>query len=168
MFSFEFFCCLCFCMCLFDCKCKSLKRLGENITNRKKHKNNRKQLNKKKNRNTVFPAHEPPRIIRVIYSWRFVGWIYCIFLVLWVFLLFLCFFVLCFRLVFLSFCMYNRKNTYTNITKHITNRRKTTNTEQQQKKKQQSPSQTLRYIYFSRSGRGLDILYFCFCYICFS
>ena len=33
----------------------------------------RKQQNK--NRNTEYPAHEPPRIICAIYSRRFVGWI---------------------------------------------------------------------------------------------
>ena len=32
------FCVLCFYVCLFDCKCKSLKRLGENIKQNKKHK----------------------------------------------------------------------------------------------------------------------------------
>ena len=33
---FMFF--VCFYRCFFDCKCKSLNRLGENIQNRKKHK----------------------------------------------------------------------------------------------------------------------------------
>ena len=43
MFSLKFLCVFlffCFYMCFFDCKCKSLKRLGEN---RKKTKRNRKQ-----------------------------------------------------------------------------------------------------------------------------
>ena len=47
LFSFEFFFFFCFYMCFFDCKCKSLKRLGENIkNNRKKHKKNRKTRRK--------------------------------------------------------------------------------------------------------------------------
>ena len=54
-------------MCLFDCKCKSFKRLGENIKmkNRKKHKQNRttRRKHKTKHINTGYPAHEPPREI---------------------------------------------------------------------------------------------------------
>ena len=53
-------------MCCFDCKCKSLKRLGENRNKNKetetKHKNSKKNS---KNRNTGFPAHEPPRKINI-------------------------------------------------------------------------------------------------------
>ena len=64
----------------------------------------------------------------------------------------------CFRLVFLSFCIYNRnKNTYTNIKKKNIKKLKGKQTTH---KKQKSPSQNLRYIY-SRSGRGLEILYVC-------
>ena len=43
MFSFEFFCFFCFYLCFFDCKCKSLKRLGENI---KQTERNRKTTEK--------------------------------------------------------------------------------------------------------------------------
>ena len=89
---------LCFYMCFFDCKCKSLKRLGKN---RKKTERNikKKQKNSKenrKNRNTGFPTHEPPRINRTNYSRRFVGWKSCIsvfYVFLRVFLFFLCFFL---------------------------------------------------------------------------
>ena len=51
MLSFEFCCfCLCFYMCLFDCKCKSLKRLGENIKKTKiNHKETYKKTKKTKN-----------------------------------------------------------------------------------------------------------------------
>ena len=74
------FCCY---MCFFDCNCKSLNRLGESIT---KTQTNRTTSRKhKNNRNTRYPAHEPPRIyiyiyiyISYIYSRRFVGWISCI------------------------------------------------------------------------------------------
>ena len=70
-------------------------------------------------------------------------------------------FVLCFRVVYLSFCIYNRQNnTYNNRNIYKTlkekhqNNRNNTNT--------LFPSRNLIYIY-SRSGRGLDILYVCFC-----
>ena len=43
--------CCCFYMCFFDCKCKSLKRLGENRKRKKKHKETKtKHKNLKKNR----------------------------------------------------------------------------------------------------------------------
>ena len=53
---------------------------------RRKHKTKQKETEKKhknlkenkKNRNTGFPAHEPPRINRTNYSQSFVGWIFCI------------------------------------------------------------------------------------------
>ena len=76
-----------------------------------------------------------------------------------------------FRLVFLSLFIYNRtKHIYKQTTteqlkethQHITNKKNTYLTN-----KQKSPSRNLRYIY-SRSGRGLDILYFCFCFLCCS
>ena len=117
---------VCFYVCFFDCKCKRLKILGENINKNNRNKHKQQQTNSKKyiktNRNTAYPAHEPPRINRTNYSWRFVGWIYCISVLFMCFFEFLCFVVmflsvvcLCFRLVFLSFCIYNRKNTYNNI-----------------------------------------------------
>ena len=66
---------------------------------------------------------------------------------------------LSFRLVYLSFCIYNRKThmkTETNIKCfEKNNNRKHTNT---------FSSRNLRNIY-SRSGRGLDILYFCLFYV---
>ena len=71
-----------FYICVFDCKCKSLKRLGENIQNIKKHKQNKQNNSKEniqQNRNTGYPAHEPPRINQTFLSRRFVGWIYNIF-----------------------------------------------------------------------------------------
>ena len=53
-------------MCFFDCKCKSLNRLGEHIkTTQTKHKETITQKSFEKNitnRNTGYPAHEPPRI----------------------------------------------------------------------------------------------------------
>ena len=116
MFSFELLCCcLCCYMCFFDCKCKSLKRLGENITqNRKQHKQKHKNSknNTKNNRNTVYPALDPTANKYLSGS----GWEICCF---GFFLELLCFVSVsfCFRLVFLSFCIYNRTNTYTNITK---------------------------------------------------
>ena len=51
LFMFSVLCC---CMCLFDCKCKSLNQLGENMTikNRKKQKYNRKASRKTKKHRT--------------------------------------------------------------------------------------------------------------------
>ena len=60
-----------FYMCVFDCKCKSLKRLCENIKNKQQHKETEhKQQNNSKNnintnRTTWFPAHEPLRTITI-------------------------------------------------------------------------------------------------------
>ena len=129
MFVFEFLCCFYVVICvLFDCKCKSLKRLGENITTTEINRTTNRTTQKKteNNRNTVYPAHEPPRINHTNYSRRFVGWISCIYVVVCFFLELLCLcvcffmsFVLCFRLVFLSVCIYNRK---THITKNKTNK----------------------------------------------
>ena len=83
MCPFELLCfVVVFYMCLFDCKCKSLKktRRKHKIKNIKKHKhtytNSKKHIFKNiKYRNTVFPAHEP---LRIICARRFVGWIHCI------------------------------------------------------------------------------------------
>ena len=81
------------------------------------------------------------------------------FLCFFMFLFIIVLFLKCFRLVFLSFCFYNRK-THKNI-KQTTEQLKE---KQKHIKKQKSPSRNLRYIY-SRSGRGLDILYFCCFYV---
>ena len=75
--------------------------------------------------------------------------------------MYFCFF--CFRLVYLSFCIYNRTNTYNNI-KHINSFEKHINITKQ---KYSFSQRSLRYIY-SWSGRGLDILYFCFLFLFFS
>ena len=157
-------------MCFFNCKCKRLKRLGENILKKKKKKKNRKKHKKekyknskknKKKRNTVYPAHEPPRIICAICSRRFVGWkscisvVFCFSLSCYIVFMFLSVFV-CFRLVFLSVCIYNRKNTYTNKK----NRKKRKNittlriTKKYKKIKKKSPSRTLRDTYVSRRFVG--------------
>ena len=39
-------------MCFFDCKCKSLKRLGENIYKRKRKKHKETSLKKKTHKNS--------------------------------------------------------------------------------------------------------------------
>ena len=93
-----FFVCICV---FFDCKCKSLKRLGEYIKkNRKKHKqtqNNSKKNRNNKNINTVFPAHELPRNINISkgLAGRFL-FLFYVFLRVFLFcLLFICVFVDC-------------------------------------------------------------------------
>ena len=82
--------------------------------------------------------------------------------------MFSCFYVsLCFVVMFsLSLVkllhLQSNNNTYkTNISI-----RKQTRTTKAKQKKQKSPSRNLRDIY-SRSGRGLDILYFCFSFLMF-
>ena len=83
VFVVFFFECLCFVfmflyMC-FDCKCQSLKILGENLKHRKKDNQQNRTTLRKINRNTGYPALEPPQIFCAIYySRRFVGWISCI------------------------------------------------------------------------------------------
>ena len=72
---------------------------------------------------------------------------------------------LCFRLVYLSFCIYNRKHTYKNIFKKKTKEKQDKLGEHIKNRNTLFPSRNLRDIY-SRSGPGLDILYFCF--VCFS
>ena len=119
------FCYVVICVC-FDCKCKSLKRLGENInTNKTKNRQLREQ-HKKENRTTGYPAHEPPRIyVSYIYSRRFVGWMSCISVFVYVFLeaflfLFVSFFLFvfkCFRPVYLSFCLNTTQYTTLNTNK---------------------------------------------------
>ena len=126
MFSLSFFVFIvCFYMCLFDCKCKNLKRLGENRQNTERNRNKhiKHQRKTEKQRNTRYPAHEPPRIFCAIYSRRFVGWIYCISVYFCFFFELLCFLfysvVFRFRLVFLSFCIYNRTQTHINTKTNI-------------------------------------------------
>ena len=49
-------------MFFFDCKCKSLNRLGEHIKQNMKNINKTEKLREKQQiRNTGYPAHEPPR-----------------------------------------------------------------------------------------------------------
>ena len=101
-----------------------MKHTTFNTTTEKlRDKTTYKQHNKTHNRNTGYPAHEPPRI-NIWYLFAVGSWAgYPVFLLLCFlfskpFWLFLCF--VCFRLVDLSFCIYNRKthiNTYINITK---------------------------------------------------
>ena len=93
-FRLVFVCCLVCCYtCLFDCKCKSLKRLGENKQEVKSFEKNM-YLQKRKNRNTLYPAHEPPRI-NIIYLFAVGSWAgYPVFL-----------FVLCFLEVFMFVCV---------------------------------------------------------------
>ena len=155
---------------VFRQKLKKTRR--KHKTNRKKQKTTEKLREKQQqNRNTGYPAHEPPRI-NISYLFAEVRgldilyfcFVLCFsrsFSVLFLFL-YVC---LCFRLVYLSFCIYNRKNTYKNITKTKKLREKHKNIKTNNRNTL-FPSRNLRDIY-SRSGRGLDILYFCFV-LCFS
>ena len=80
VFSRSCLCCFLFVYVFFDCKCKSLNRLGENIVwlNKKKTERNRNKTEmeqtsfekNKKNRNTGYPALDPTAKIYIyIYIW---------------------------------------------------------------------------------------------------
>ena len=132
-------------------KLKNTRRKHKTTTDKNRTTTEQLEGKHKHNRNTGFPAHEPPRIICAIYSRRFVGWKSC-FSVLFVFLrvfiyLFMFFNVsLCFsffffsfffffkrfRLVFLSFCIYNRNNTYKKQDKNKNNSKENIKTTEQQ------------------------------------
>ena len=139
----------CVYICCFDCKCKSLKRLGENTkTNRKKHNqhnNSKNNICKTKTqkyrisspRTSANKSHKlfaEVRGLEILYLCCFclLCFIY-IYIYIYIcvssscfvlFCVFLC--CLCFRLVFLSCCIYNRKKTHINTeNKHNTTRRKT-------------------------------------------
>ena len=77
-------------MCFFDCKCKSLKRLGENIKQTERYikqtTDKLKEKHKNKHRNTGYPAHEPT--VNKYLSGS--GWEFSI-VFLFYFYLFLCF-----------------------------------------------------------------------------
>ena len=153
---------------------QKLKKTRRKHTNKQKETEQLKEQHKKRNINTGYPAHEPPRINRTDYSRRFVGWISCIsvFCVfLWVcFMFFVCLFLYLFMFSSSWFKLLHlqSKKTYKHIKQHIKHNSKE---HIKQHKTQKSLSQTLRDIYFSRrfvgwrSGRGLDILYFCLCFV---
>ena len=112
-------------------------------TERNRHKTEKQLEGKlKTNRNTGYPAHEPPRINRTNYSRRFVGWISCISGFCFMFSFeFFCF-------VYVYFCLFRfspslfkllqlqSKKTHIKTTKNRTTRRNP----ETQKKKQKSPS----------------------------
>ena len=61
-FPLSFYVIFCFYKCFFDCKCKSLKILGENIKQNRKKQQTTEQLEEKhkhKNRNTGYQALDP-------------------------------------------------------------------------------------------------------------
>ena len=134
MFSFEFFYCFCVYM-FFNCKCKSLKRLGENmfkkkIPNKKEKENSKKNIKRKvtlkRKRKKQKYRISSPRISankshKLFAEVRGLEILYFCFLLCFSSSFSVLFYVisvvLCFRLVFLSFCIYNRKNTYENIFK---------------------------------------------------
>ena len=62
-FPYSFYVFFCFYMCSFDCKCKSLKRLGENLTKQTEINNNKteqlEEKHKQNNINTGYPALDP-------------------------------------------------------------------------------------------------------------
>ena len=161
---------------VFDCKCKSLKRLGEHITKQtainKQHniKENSKN-NIKQHRNTGFPAHKPPRINLTNYSRRFVGWKSCCFMFVVCSMLFLE--LLCVVYVSLCFCvmcspsLFKRLHLQSNNTyKHI-KQNKHKHSKENNKTNNIFSSQTLSDIYFSRRFVGWkSCISVCFC--CFS
>ena len=103
MFPFELFCVFFVFTCVVvDCKCKSLKRLGEHIHKTERNiTNNLKRLKEKhKNKQKYrISSPRPPRINRINHSRRFVGWKSCISVCFMFFFEFLC----CF---YVSFCFF--------------------------------------------------------------
>ena len=83
-----FLCVLCFYMCFFDCKCKDLKRLGGN--RKTEQKQNRQTRRNTQNRNTGFPAHEPPRKMNISKGLAGIFFVFFLFLIMFSFE-FLCF-----------------------------------------------------------------------------
>ena len=161
---------VCFYMCLFDCKCKSLQRLGENIKKRKQKQTTLRKTFKKK---TEISQPEPERYLFAVGSRA--G--YPVFMFVVLFLEFVCFclwfflFCCCFRIVCLSFCIYNRKRkTYKNICLNtkIKNKKQNNSKENIKTKKEKEISQPEPERYLFAEVRGLDILYFCCCLCCSS
>ena len=117
---------VCVCMCFFDCKCKSLKRLGENIKTTERNRKTTEQLeeqHKQQQYRISSPRTSANNLCDLFAEVRGLEILYfCCFLMF--FFEYLCFvyvsffFKKCFRLVFLSFCIYNRQNTYKNRTQH--------------------------------------------------
>ena len=95
VFSRNFWC-FCFYMSMFDCKCKSLNRLGENRkTNRKKQKS----FEKNKNANTGYPALDPTANKYLSGSgWEMMYFCFFVFLFFSKLFMFVCFYVFFFRL----------------------------------------------------------------------
>ena len=159
-------------MCFFDCKCKSLKRLGENKNNRKKHKQKHENSKEnRQNRNTGFPAHEPPRKINISkgLAGRFLFSCFSFFYVfLWVFMFFFFFVFMCF---FDCKCK-SLKRLGENIKTTERNRKETEQLEGQQKQQKyriSSPRTSANNLCdLFAEVRGLEILYFCFSFFLFS
>ena len=182
MFSFEFLC-FCFCfiklfvlcfslscfvcfMCLyvllFSPSLFKLLHLQSKKTHIKTEKTEKLEGKHKKNRkNRNLPAR--PLEIFIFRGGSWAGYpvflfVFYVFLRVFLFLFLFLSVFFCFRLVFLSFCIYNRKNTYKNKKKH-----KNSKENIKKQKKPKSPSQTLRDIYFSRRFVGWISCIVCFC-----
>ena len=164
-------------MCFFDCKCKSLKRLGENRKTTERNIN-KKQNNSKensKNRNTGFPAHEPLRKINISkgLAGRFSFFVLLCFPSSSFFLFYFLFYKLCFYMCFfdckcksLKRLGENIKQTERNIIKTEKNRKQLEGKHKTQKYRISSPRTSANNLCdLSAEVRGLEILYFCFFYL---
>ena len=105
--------CFCFYMCLFDCKCKNINRLGENINEKRRRQQNikKQKLNRKASRNTyiyiyiykerhidiyIYIKEKENTLIQDIQPTNLrESYIICLY-----------------HISLLSFCIYNRKSTY--------------------------------------------------------
>ena len=148
-----------------------LNRLGENIKHIKQD-NELKQTSFEKQTRTTLQKYRisSPRTT-IIYLFAEVRWLDILYFcclnviieaVLFCLCLFLC--VVCFRLVYLSFCIYNRTNTY----KHIQTNKQTTTRRQQQKHNKHRNTlfpqpERERYLFAVGSWAGYTVCLFRFC-----
>ena len=117
----------------------------------------------KKNRNTWFPAHEPPRINRTNYSRRFVGWKSCIYICSVFLRVVLCFF--CFFLLFFLFSPSRFKLLHLQSKKHIKTKKQKNSKENINKKNRNNknlPARPLEiFIFRGGSWAGNPVFLFC-------
>ena len=150
-------------MCCFDCKCESLNWLGENI-NKQKETNQKQKSFKKNKKQQKYRISSPRTTQNISAEVRGLDILYfcsvCFMFFSKLFWLLFCFFLfcLCFRLVYLSFCIYNRNNTYKNRTN--------IKSFEKNKKNIISQPEPERYLFAVGSRAGYPV--FLFCFFCFS
>ena len=148
----------------FDCKCKSLKQVGEHITNNNTNKQKRNIQTQRNTETTEIQYIQPstrPRInISQVPAGRFMFFFLCVLSVVCVYLRFVMFCCLflsvvflfspsCFKLLHLQ----SKNNTYKHIKQNITTRRKT----EQHKIAEISQPEPERYLFAVGSSAGYPV-----------